>query len=75
MIQTNKRSAEIANRVRRVALRTGLKTPSIYRILRGDRDNEEVFTIYMELLEVDKAIDKMDSPLLDAVKELVPTNY
>ena len=67
MKKPNKRSAENAFRVQRVAEITGLKPNSVEKIIRGDRENEEVFTTYMELLERDNA-------LLDEVKKLVPFN-
>ncbi len=65
MEKPNKRSAEVAFRVNRVAEITGLKPNTIYKVIRGDRENEEVFTTYMELLERDNA-------LLEEVKKLVP---
>ncbi|MGN6601203.1 MAG: hypothetical protein ACTHK8_02065 [Ginsengibacter sp.] len=60
-----KRDAETAWRVQRTADITGITEPSVYRILRGDRKNEEVFTTYMELWE-------RDNQLLEEVKKLVP---
>ena len=65
MNKPNKRNAEMAYRVKRTAEICGLNTMSVYRILRGDRVNEEVFTTYMELRE-------RDNKLLDEVKKLVP---
>ena len=65
MKNTKKRDAEMAYRVKRVAEICGVKIPSVYKILRGDRNNEEVFTTYMELRE-------RDNKLLDEVKKLVP---
>ena len=67
MKKPNKRDAENAFRVKRTAELTGLKKDAIYKIIRGDRENEEVFTTYMELLERDNA-------LLAEVKKLVPFN-
>lgn len=65
MKKLNQRSSENAFRVKRVAEITGLKSNSVEKIIRGDRENEEVFTTYMELLERDNA-------LLAEVKKLVP---
>ena len=56
MKKPNKRDAENAFRVKRTAELTGLKKDAIYKIIRGDRENEEVFTTYMELLERDNAL-------------------
>ena len=67
MKKPNERNAELAFRVKMVAEITGLKPNGIYKILRGDRKNEEVFTTYMELLE-------RDNLLLQEVKKLVPFN-
>ena len=67
MKKPKQRSSENAFRVKRVAEITGLKPNSIQKIIRGDRENEEVFTTYMELLERDNA-------LLAEVKKLVPFN-
>lgn len=67
MNKPNKRDAEMAYRVKRVAELTGKNPASVYRILRGDRNNEEVFTTYMELLE-------RDNQLMEEVKKLVPFN-
>ena len=67
MKKPNERSAENAFRVKRTADLTGMNATSVYRIIRGDRENEEVFTTYMELLERDNA-------LLAEVKKLVPFN-
>lgn len=67
MNQPKKRDAEMANRVKRTAELCGVCRPSVYRILRGDRVNEEVFTTYMELLE-------RDNKLMEEVKKLVPFN-
>lgn len=61
------RSAEHAYRVKRTADITGLKTDTVYKIIRGVRENEEVITTYMELLE-------RDNTLLNEVKKLVPFN-
>ena len=65
MKKPNKRDSEMAYRVKRVAELCKKEPASVYRILRGDRSNEEVFTTYMELMERDNA-------LLDEVKKLVP---
>ncbi len=67
MKKPNQRSAEIAYRVKRTAEITGLKSNTVYKIIRGDRENEEVLTTYMELWERDKV-------LLSEVKKLVPFN-
>lgn len=67
MKKTNKRDAEVAYRVKRTAEITGIKTNAVYKIIRGDRKNETVFTTYMELMERDNA-------LLAEVKKLVPFN-
>ena len=74
MKKPNKRSAEHRNRLERVARKKGIKINTVEKIMRGDRNNDEVFEWYMELLEVDRVIDKMDSILLDQVKKLVPFN-
>lgn len=65
MKNPNKRDVEVAYRVKRTAEITGLKTNAIYKIIRDDRKNEKVFTVYQELIEGDKR-------LLEEVKRLVP---
>lgn len=67
MKKPSERNSEIAWRVKRTAEITGLKPNTIYKIIRGDRENEEVLTTYMELWERDNA-------LLEEVKKLVPFN-
>jgi hypothetical protein len=67
MKNTKERSAEKAYRVKRTAEITGLKPDTVYAIIRGDRENEEVFTTYMELKE-------RDDLLLQEIKKLVPFN-
>ncbi len=61
------RSAEHAWRVKRTAEITGLKTDTVYKIIRGVRENENVITIYMDLLDGDRT-------LVNEVKKLVPFN-
>src|SRR5665647_2428691 len=56
------RSSEIAYRVKRTAHIHGIKQDSVYRIIRGDRNNEKVLTTYMELT-------KRDTALLEEVKK------
>jgi hypothetical protein len=67
MSKTKKRDSEMAFRVKRTAELCGVKTNQVYKVLKGDRNNEEIFTTYMELLERDNA-------LLQEVKKLVPFN-
>jgi hypothetical protein len=67
MEKPNKRDAETAYRVKRIMEITGLTKDAIYKIIRGDRENEEVFSTYMDLQERDNA-------LLAEVKKLVPFN-
>lgn len=68
MKETRKRNAEMAFRVKRTAELTGLSPESIYRILRGDRNNDEVWLTYMELRE-------RDNKLMEEVKKLVPLHF
>jgi len=67
MKQPKKRDAEKANRVKRTAELCGVCRPTVYRVSMGDRENEEVFTTYMELME-------RDNKLMEEVKRLVPFN-
>ena len=50
------RSSEMAYRVKRTALICGIRQDSVYKIIRGDRNNEKVFTTYMELMKRDTAL-------------------
>lgn len=67
MEKPNKKSSEMNYRVKRTADICGVTVPHVYKVLRGDRNNEEIFTTYMELLE-------RDNKLLEEVKKLVPFN-
>src|SRR5674476_742422 len=60
------RSSEIAYRVKRTAHICGIKQDSVYRIIRGDRNNEKVFTTYMDLMKRDTALleEKKDPQML-----------
>src|SRR5665647_1548078 len=60
------RSSEMAYRVKRTAHICGIKQDSVYRIIRGDRNNEKVFTTYMELMKRDTALleEKKDPQML-----------
>src|SRR5665647_512657 len=46
----------MAYRVKRTAHICGIKQDSVYRIIRGDRNNKKVFTTYMELMKRDTAL-------------------
>lgn len=65
MEKPNKRDPEIATRVKRTAALCDIKPNTIYKIIRGDRENEKAFTVYMELQE-------RESEMIKAVKALVP---
>lgn len=53
-----------AYRVQKTAEICGLETASVYRVLRGERVNEKVMSVFM-------TISEQDNKLLSAVKELV----
>jgi|GEM_PF-4866397 len=60
--------------VKKLAAKHGLKTDMIYKILRGDRDNETILTEYMTMKEdIDEAVEKIqDNPLMKAVLNVCP---
>lgn len=53
--------------VKRVAEMHKVSEDYVYKVIRGERDNESIFTTYMDLLEG-------SNELLKAVEELVPLN-
>jgi len=65
MEKTRKRDSETAARVNKVADITGVTPRSVYRIIKGEQENEAVMTAYMEMTEGEKC-------LVEAVKQLVP---
>ena len=67
MEKPNRRDPAVTYRVKLTAELTGLTPNAIYKIIRGDRNNESVFETYMEIQE-------RQNELLKAVKNLVPFN-
>lgn len=60
-----KRNSETATRVKRTAEICGVSTRHVYRVIIGDRVDQEVLTVYMQLAEGENL-------LLKSVKEAVP---
>lgn len=65
----NKRDAIVASRVQRTAKTCGVSTSEVYKVIRDDRNNEVVMTVYMTAKELEA---EMENKLLTLVKELVP---
>lgn len=61
------RDSEVATRVKRTAELAGVTERYVYLVISGERNNENVLGIYMQLQEG-------ESLLLQAVKELIPFN-
>ena len=51
--------------VKKVADMWGVQTNYVYKVIRGEREHEGIFTTYMEMLEG-------HNELVEKVKELVP---
>ena len=68
MNKPTKREAEVATRVERTADITGVSKRYVRLVLNGERRNDQVLSIYMQLQEG-------ETLLLQAVKELVPFNH
>ncbi len=67
MIKPNKRDVKRAATVKETAEATGVSTRYVNMVMNGERENESVVSVFMELTEG-------KSLLLDAVKKLVPFN-
>jgi len=65
--KTIARDPERADLVKKTARICGVSTNLVYKVLTGDRNNEEVFSTYMFLLEGGNA-------LVEEAKKLVPFN-
>ena len=63
---TNNRTNRAAN-VKDTAELVGVSTSLVQKVLRGERENETVLTVFMELSE-------RKNLLLDEVKKLIPFN-
>lgn len=71
MIKNRKRDTERAARIKRTAIITGYSQRYIQAVLSGDRENEQVESIYFSLLDADR---ETDNKLLREVKRIVPFN-
>ena len=69
MGQTNTRDNQEAFLVEEVATKTGYSKRYIRMVIRNERKNEYIMSVYMLLLE---DVEKAKDGLLAAVKELVP---
>ncbi len=65
MVKNNKRQSESATRVERTAKLAGVSKRYVRLVINGERNNNNVMRIYMELQEGEDLLVK-------AVKELVP---
>lgn len=81
-VTKNKHLTPLMNRKRdhiasKVASITGYSYDYVRRIRNGERDNERVESLLMELVEAEKTIEenyKKTQPLRDYVQELIPFN-
>lgn len=69
--KNTERDPERAAIVKKVVRITGVSPRHVYRVIRGDRKNENVLSCYMEILE---AGNEMENRLKEEVKKLVPFN-
>jgi predicted transcriptional regulator len=76
MNKTGKRDAERAARVKKTAIIVGVSEAMVYKVLIGDRNNEEVFNTYMDLLELEREAFETakENHLLAEVEKIVPFN-
>lgn len=65
MENNNKRDAINAARVIKTAECVGVSTSLVQKVIRGDRNNDKVLSVFMEIQEGENA-------LLEQVKKLVP---
>lgn len=64
---SNKRDSETATRVKRTADLCGVSTRYVYMVIIGDRVDENVLSVYMQLAEG-------ENKLLESVRKVVPFN-
>ncbi|HMP92591.1 MAG TPA: hypothetical protein PKD90_06955 [Phnomibacter sp.] len=75
LIQNEERSGLRASLVKKVAAKHGLTKWAVYKIIRGDRQNDAVFADYMAMKEIADNIEHLqDNPLMEAVLATVPYN-
>ena len=67
MQKNKKRDAEKTARVVKIARISKLSTDTVYKVLKGDRENNKVLEAYMMYAEG-------ENKLLEAVKQMVPFN-
>lgn len=65
MTYGKERDPEKATRVKRTADLAGVSESTVYKVISGDRVNEEVLSIYMQL-------EEGENLLVEAVKKAVP---
>lgn len=74
-MQRKERNGLRAGIVKKVAAKYGLSKDAVYKIIRGDRQNDDVFADYMAMKEIADNIEKIqDNPLMEAVLAAVPFN-
>lgn len=70
MTNRRTRDAELASRVKKIADKRGVSRNHIYKVLRGDRENEAILSDFMELQEQE---DELWKRLMHKqVNDLVP---
>lgn len=70
MTKKRKRDAFTASLVQKTAEITSKKTDFVYKVIRGDRENERVMEVYMGLLENTKEV--FNNALVTHAAQLVP---
>lgn len=74
-MQAEKRSNQRGFLVSKLAAKHGVTKRYVYMVVRGDRQNDDLFADYMELKEIADNIEKLqDNPLMEAVMATVPFN-
>lgn len=71
MENNNKKDLKKTLRVNMTAELVGVSTNQVYKVLRGDRENEQVMETYMTIKEIEPVYE---NALVAAVKKLVPFN-
>ena len=71
MLKMAERDTIRAARVQRTADITGVTPRAVRYILNGERENDDVLMVYMEIKEME---EKLDNDLKNEVNKLVPFN-
>lgn len=66
------RDAQFAARVKKIAKKRGVSTDYIYKVMRTDRNSENILSDFMRLQEEEEEVFR--NMMLEQVNQLIPLN-